>query len=158
MENVVSYIKKLWSVGGVVLAIVSAFSLVIFYNPSGFSYVDFMLKYHWDFKSNSISAMFTILGAVLLLTPTVLDMPSAWKAAGFKGKFLFAVYLLIGAGFMFVTNHYDWKTIIWYFEFAAIAFMLWGAYVNHRDKKKYSRVGTTIEESETTLDITHDDD
>jgi len=158
MKKFVEYIKKAWSIGGVIISIIGAFSLILFYNPSGFSYVDFMLEYNWNFQGGGILSMFIIVGAVILLTPIILDMPSAWKAAGFKGKFLFSIYLALAAGFMFVTEHYSWKTIVWVLELAAIGFMSWGGYVNFRDKRKFSKVGTSIEDSETTVDVQHDDD
>ncbi len=150
--------KQTATYAGMVWDIISAFALMIIYNPSGYSYFHFMKSYNWDFTNNGVNAMFVILGLVIFITPIVLDMPSAWKAAGTKGKMLFVIYLAVVGGFMYVTNHYSLTDIIWLFEFAAIAFMLWGAYVNYRDRKKYSKVGTSIEDSHTTVDVDHDVD
>jgi len=158
LKKVLEGTKKTASITGMIWDLVSAFALIIIYNPSGYSYFHFMKKYNWDFVNHGVSAMFVILGLVIFITPILLDMPSAWKAAGWKGKVLFAIYLAVVGGFMFVTNHYSVIDIIWLLEFAAIAFMLWGAYVNYRDKKKYSKVGTSIEDSHTTVDVDSDVD
>ena len=157
-EKILSGTKQTATYAGMVWDLVSALALIIIYNPSGYSYFHFMKKYNWDFTNNGVSAMFVILGLVILITPILLDMPSAWRAAGWKGKVLFVIYLAVVGGFMFVTNHYSVTDIIWLLEFAAISFMLWGAYVNHRDKKKFSKVGASIEDSHTTLDVDHDHD
>jgi hypothetical protein len=72
-----------------------------------------------------------------------LDFPSAWRAAGLKGKAIFFIYLVFVGLLMYTTGLYNnWHYIVWVIEFAIVSFMLWGSFVNYRDRKKYSVYGT----------------
>ena len=133
-------LKNVWEKFSVLFSILSAISLIFFYNPSGYSYFHWIIDLQWE-----LTTQFVIIGllGVILLTPTFLDFPSAWRAAGFKGKAIFFLYLVIVGLLMYTTGIYqNWHNIVWVIEIAIIAFMLWGAFVNYRDKKKYSVYGT----------------
>ena len=133
-------LKSIWENFSVLFSVLSAISLIFFYNPSGYSYFHWIIKLQWEFTTDFV--LIGLLG-LLLLTPTFLDFPSAWRAAGFKGKALFMLYM-IGGGLLMITSslYQNWHYDVWFLEIAIIAFMLWGAFVNYRDKKKYSVYGT----------------
>jgi len=134
----------------ILLTIIGTISIFIFYNPTGYSYL------HWikeiPFELTTIYVLYMFLGFILLL-PVFLDLPSAWKAAGFKGKFIFFIYLIF-LGLIFYTQQWylDQDNIIWAVEASVVMFMLWGAYVNYRDKKRYS-VYSTEEQGTQEVDL-----
>jgi hypothetical protein len=140
LKEILESTKKTASVVSAIWDIVSAFFLLILYNPSGLSYFHFLRDHKWD--SFQTIEMFLITGVIVLITPIILDMPSAWSAAGKKGKFLFFLYLCVVGGYMYTLNLYTLENIIWFLELAAISFMVWGAYVNLRDKRKYAQIST----------------
>lgn len=149
-DSKIQILKDLLQKFNILLTIISTISLFIFYNPSGYSY------YHWisqiSFELTTTYIIYLFLGFLLLL-PIFLDFPSAWKAAGLKGKFLFFIYLLFITAIFYTQAWYtDINNIIWAVEIAIVTFMLWGAYVNYRDKKKYS-VYSTQEQGEQDIDI-----
>jgi len=139
-KKIIESSKKTASVVSAIWDVIAAFFLIILYNPSGWSYFHFMKNHDWT--SFGTTEMTILTGIVILITPIILDMPSAWNAAGTKGKILFFLYLAIVGGFMYTMNFYSLENVIWLFEFAAISFMIWGAYVNLRDKRKYAQIST----------------
>ncbi len=133
-------LKEVWEKFSVLIGVLSSISLIFFYNPSGYSYVHWIIKLPWEFTTEYV--LIGLFG-IILLTPTFLDFPSAWKAAGFKGKALFFIYLVVVGLLMYTTGLYEnWHYDVWVAEIAIVAFMLWGAFVNYRDRKKYSVYGT----------------
>lgn len=142
-ERVVSKwdtIKELWEKFATLIGILSSISLIFFYNPSGYSYFHLVKDLDWILDTEHV--LIGLIG-LILLTPTALDFPSAWRAAGWKGKIIFSIYSVVVALLMYTTGVYtNWHYIVWALEFAVIGFMLFASYTNFRDKKKFSVYGT----------------
>lgn len=143
VEGKLSFIEKIkyiYEKLGILLTIIGTISIFIFYNPSGYSYYHWLITLDWILDTEHVIYVF---GGFLLLLPVFLDLPSAWRAAGFKGKAIFFIALIF-TGFIFYTeNLYEEViNIIWATETSIVAFMLWGGYVNFRDRKKFSVYGT----------------
>ena len=138
--NSTSTFKEVLEKFKILLTIIGTISIFIFYNPTGYSYIHWIKDIPYELTTSYVIYMFI---GFLLLLPVFLDLPSAWKAAGFKGKFIFFVYLIF-LGLIFYTQQWyeDKNNIIWAIESSVVLFMLWGAYVNYRDKQRYSVYGT----------------
>lgn len=134
---------------------VEVFGLILFYNPSGYSYLDWMMS--TDFTFNFLAVLKVAFG-LLLLVPMLLDISSSWHAAGFKGKAIFALFIALVIASIFSLNmQANLELWIWIAEFSIIAFIAWGAYVNTRDRKKFSAYSGNVGETQS-VNVENDDD
>lgn len=111
---------------GKLFTLIALLSLVIFANPTGYSYINYALNYPWAINTQS---GFMALGGCVLLCIILFFFWSAWRTTEFVGKFIFFV-LLAGATFIaftmgaFLTRY----TTSWYLISVAYLFFFWGMF------------------------------
>ncbi len=140
-EKTTKTAKTVYSSFKMILSIVATVSILILYNPSGYSYFHLLKGRTFEFTPTYL--LLYILPGILLLTAIILDLPAAWKASGTKGKLAFLlIFLFTGALLVSMGAYKKLTNIIWFLELSLIAFIVFGAYVRYRDRKKFHTYGT----------------
>jgi len=106
--------------------LIALLSVVIFANPSGYSYIHSAIDFPWAVDTQS---GFMALAGCLLLCTILFFFWSAWRTTEFIGKFIFVVILVAATFIAFTMGAFNSRqTGSWYVIAVVYFFFLWGMF------------------------------
>jgi len=99
-------------------------SLIIFANPTGFSYMNAAVDFPW--AVNTQSGFMALAGCVLVCV-IIFFFWSSWRTTEFVGKFIFIVVLGVTSFIAFTLGAFEnRKAASWFIIAVLYIFFLWG--------------------------------
>jgi len=109
-----------------VLTIIALLSLVVFANPTGYSYMNSAVNYPWAVDTQS---GFMALAGCVLVCIILFFFWSSWRTTEFVGKFMFVVVLVVATFIAFTLGAFqNRETTSWYIIAVLYVFFLWGMF------------------------------
>lgn len=103
---------------------IALLSVVIFANPTGYSYIDSAIDFPWAVDTQS---GFMALAGCLLLCTILFFFYSSWRTTEFIGKFIFVMILVAATFIAFTMGAFeDLRSGSWYVIAVTYFFFLWG--------------------------------
>ena len=103
---------------------VALLALVLFANPTGYSYLHYALNYDWGVNTQS---GFMALAGCVLLAIIVFFFWLAWRTTEFMGKFIFFIVLAASIFIAFTMQVFSDRTsIAWFVIIVLYVFFIWG--------------------------------
>ena len=130
---------------GKLFTLIALLSLVIFANPTGYSYIHYALNYPWAVDTQS---GFMALAGCVLLCIILFFFWSAWRTTEFVGKFIFLIVLGVGTFIAFTMGAFlNRYTTSWFVIGVLYLFFFWGMFY---PRLKYSLFKTrTVDDADT---------
>jgi len=114
-----SLFKKLFT-------LIALLSVVIFANPTGYSYIDSAINFPWAVDTQS---GFMALAGCLLVCTILFFFYSSWRTTEFIGKFIFVMILVASTFIAFTLGAFNNSlSASWYVIAVVYFFFLWGMF------------------------------
>ncbi|RVU83736.1 hypothetical protein EOL70_15540 [Leucothrix sargassi] len=111
---------------GKLFTLIALLSLVIFANPTGYSYIHYALNYPWGVDTQS---GFMALAGCVLLCIILFFFWSAWRTTEFVGKFIFFVVLGVGTFIAYTMGAFLTRyNASWFVIGVMYLFFFWGMF------------------------------
>lgn len=108
------------------LTLIALLSLVIFANPTGYSYINSAVDFPW--AVNTQSGFMALLGCILVCI-ILFFFWSSWRTTEFVGKFMFIVVFAVGTFIAFTLGAFeDRNKASWFAIGVLYLFFLWGMF------------------------------
>lgn len=109
-----------------ILTIIALLSLVIFANPTGFSYINYAVDFPWAVNTQS---GFMALAGCILVCIILFFFWSSWRTTELVGKLMFIIVLVVTTFIAFTLGAFQNKqTSSWFIIAVLYLFFLWGMF------------------------------